>query len=251
MSAIHPQAGGAWLRLRLSIAEPRGGPRSGSMPAAGTELPTEDASEEPMRRIRRPRAEPDALASNVPARRTADLAGRDLVESLARGVGGSITPDGLEWLLRRHHPSPVTPAAALQVPPPPSPGSEAFEPASGPSPTVPASRPRPPAQTQHPAADGRPLTVEGPALRAEDELRRGQAGPSAGSAEVRGASSTERHSLEPATPDRASPKPAKRTRCRSTIAVDPLDAPLDTRHARVAAAALIHDLEVGRIELPQ
>ncbi len=122
-----------------------------------------------------------------------------------------------------------------------------------------------PAQTHPPAVDGRPLGFAGPATRAEDELRRREAGPWAGPAsgpvqpmladsatsEPGGASSTEPHSLEPVWPDRASQKPAKKRRKRSTIAVDPLDAPLDPRHARVAAGGLIHDLEVEKIERPR
>ena len=67
-----------------------------------------------------------------------------------------------------------------------------------------------------------------------------------------GASLTGRHSVnEPSSDVRKPPKAAGQPRGRSTIAVDPLDVPLDPRHARVAAGALIDDLEVGKIGHPR
>ncbi len=109
--------------------------------------------------------------------------------------------------------------------------------------------------------EARPLVVARHKLPAEDGRRRGEAGPWAASttlpvqqmlpgsaaSEPGGASSTERYSLEPASPVPKSPKAVKRRRRRSTIAVDPLDAPRDARHARVAIGARIDDLEVGKI----
>jgi len=62
--------------------------------------------------------------------------------------------------------------------------------------------------------------------------------------------STAPHPIRPDSPDRGSPKPAKRSRRRSTIDLDPLDTPLDARGARGAADALIRHLEAGRIERP-
>ena len=67
-----------------------------------------------------------------------------------------------------------------------------------------------------------------------------------------GASPPGRHSVnEPSSDVRKPPKAAGRPRGRSTIAVDPLDVPLDPRHARVVAGALIDDLEVGKIGRPE
>jgi hypothetical protein len=264
MSASHQDAAAARLRLRLGAAEPRDGRGNSSTLAPGAELSTEDSLERLMRRIRRPRAEPEALPPIPTVRETTELAGRDLIESLGRGVGRSITPAGLEWLLRRQATSRMAPAAAPPVPPS-SPGPDPCGPASSQSPAVPLRHPASSAQTHPSAVDGGRFDLAGPATRAQDELHCGEARPWAGPAtgpvqpmladsatsEPGGASSTERHSLEPVWPDRASQKPAKKRRKRSTIAVDPLDAPLDPRHARVAAGGLIHDLEVEKIERPR
>lgn len=263
MSASHQDAAAARFHLRLGAVQPRDGRGNSSTLAPGAELSTEDLLESLMRRIRRPRAEPEAPPPSPTARESTELAGRDLIESLGRGVGRSITPAGLEWLLRRQATDPVVPAAALPVAPSP-PGSDPFGPASSQSPAVPMSHPPSSAQTHPSAVDGGRFDLAGPATRAEDELHRGEAGLWAGSAtelqrmlpdsatsEPGGASSTKRCSLEPEWPDRAALKPAKRRRKRSTIAVDPLDAPLDTRHARVAAGALIRELEVGKSEPPR
>ncbi len=118
------------------------------------------------------------------------------------------------------------------------------------------------AKGEPPLADAPPLAVAGRAVRAAGGRRRGPAGPSVGSAigrvghapsgpatsETAGASSTRRHAPHaPASADRESPKPARRPRGHSTIAVDPLEVPLDAHHARVAVGALIDGLEVGKI----
>ena len=261
MSASHQDAAAARFRLRLGAAEPRDGRGNSSTLAPGAELSTEDSLERLMRRIRRPRAEPEALPPIPTVRESTELAGRDLIESLGRGVGRSITPAGLEWLLRRQATGPVAPAAAHPVPPS-SPGPDPSGPASSQFQAAPLRHPASSAQTHPSAVDGGRFALAGRATRAQDELHLGEARPWAGPAigpvqqtlpdsttsEPGGAALMERHRLEPEWPDRASQKPAKRRRKRSTIAGDPLDAPPDPRHARVAARALIRELEVGKSE---
>jgi len=226
MSAIHPPAATARFALAAALGEPRGNRRGRSIPAMGADLPAEEPGERIRRRIQMLRAEPDARPSPSPAAQTADLAGRDEVDSLARGVGRSITPDGLEWLLRRHPANPVTPAAALRAPQR-SPGSDGTAPADDKARS--RSTAPPPASAAWPAE---------PSLPGET------------TAEAMVALSTAPHPIRPDSPDRGSPKPAKRSRRRSTIDLDPLDTPLDARGARGAADALIRHLEAGRIERP-
>lgn len=109
------------------------------------------------------------------------------------------------------------------------------------------------AKTEDPAADAARLVASRRAPRAGDAEPRAREDPSeVASSEVASASSTRRHPPhEPASAERESPKPAKRPRGHSTIAVDPLEVPLDPHHARVAAGALIHDLEIGKIGRPR
>ena len=104
------------------------------------------------------------------------------------------------------------------------------------------------AKSERQAADAAPLPVSGRALPAEGTQPRARDG----SAERVGTASTRRHPPDESSPrTRTSPKAARRPRGQGTIAVDPLDVPLDPRHARVVAGALIDDLEVGKIGRPE
>ena len=128
--------------MRLGLLElPRVQGR-GVTPAPGADPPTDRAREEILRRIRGPRAGADALPPDAPPRRAVDGDGSELGEVLARGVGRSITPDGLQWLLQRHQPGTTTPVAALQPDPPPSLRAEVLDHVGGQSPTPRAGRPR-------------------------------------------------------------------------------------------------------------
>ena len=129
--------------MRLGLLElPRVHGR-GVTPPPGVDPPTDRAREEMLRRIRWPRAEANALLPDPPARRAVDRDESELGEVLARGVGRSITSDGLQWLLQRHQPGTATAVAALQPDPSPSLRPEALDPVGGPSPTTRVSRPRP------------------------------------------------------------------------------------------------------------
>ena len=104
------------------------------------------------------------------------------------------------------------------------------------------------AKSERPVADAAPLLVSGRAPPAEGTQPRARDG----SADRVGTASTGRRPPDGPSPNaRTSPKVARRPRGRSTIAVDPLDVPLDPRHARVAAGALVDDLEVGKIGHPR
>ncbi len=114
----------------------------GVTPSPGADPPTDRAREAMLRRIRGPWAAADALPADAPARRAPDRDESELGEVLARGVGRSITPDGLQWLLQRHQPGTTTPVAALQPDLPPSQRAEVLDHVGGPSPTPRAGRPR-------------------------------------------------------------------------------------------------------------
>ena len=114
----------------------------GVAPSPGVDALTDHTRDEMLRRIRGPRAESNALPPDAPPRRAVDGDESELDEVLARGVGHSITPDGLQWLLQRHQPGTTTPVAALQPDPPPSLRPSALDRGGGPSPTTRASRPR-------------------------------------------------------------------------------------------------------------
>ncbi len=129
--------------MRLGLLElPRAHGR-GVAPLPGVDPSTDRAREEMLRRLRGPRAEADALPPDAPAWRAADGDESELGEVLARGVGRSITSDGLQWLLQRHQPGAATPVAALQLDPPPSVRPEVLDALGDPSPAPRASSPRP------------------------------------------------------------------------------------------------------------
>ena len=103
-------------------------------------------------------------------------------------------------------------------------------------------------KSERPVADVAPLLVSGRAPPAEGTPPRARDG----SAERASTPATRRHHPDELSPNiRTSPKAARRPRGQGTIAVDPLDVPLDPRHARVVAGALIDDLEVGKIGRPE
>jgi hypothetical protein len=89
------------LRLRLGLTEPPGG------------RPVERSADQRIRRICQRRVEKATLPPGSPAWQAADLEERELLESLARG---SITRDGLEWLIARQQPEVATRAAAITPP---------------------------------------------------------------------------------------------------------------------------------------
>ena len=129
--------------MHLGILErPRADDR-GAPAASAAEAPTVPAREELRRRIYGPPAESSAPSEGSPRRQAADLDEHDLVELLSRGVGRSITADGLEWLLRLHHPGAATPVPAVESPPPALPRADAADPTSTPVPIRPSSRRRP------------------------------------------------------------------------------------------------------------
>ncbi len=102
MSAIDTPT--AWdLRRRLGITAPLR-EQAGDAPGALVQ------------QIRARRAEKEAVPTDTPAWRAADLAEQALVAALARG---GLTPDGIEWLIGRVHPGPETSAGTPRRPTPP------------------------------------------------------------------------------------------------------------------------------------
>jgi hypothetical protein len=141
MSGVEVSTTWARFRRRLGLAQLPAGHESGSTLPPAAEPPSHLSRDESMRQFRERRSDESELASGAPARQGADHE-RGVVESLARGARRSITPDGLEWLLRRYQPSPVTPAAQVMLASTASQRSDALPPASSASASSPSnSRP--------------------------------------------------------------------------------------------------------------
>lgn len=107
--------------------------------------PSDRSPDELIRQISARRAEKEALASGSPAWQAADLDERNLVEALAGAVGQNVTPDGLEWLIRRQRPAVATvaPSPTPPTPTPPTPthrGPDALHADSSPPRRRPSSR---------------------------------------------------------------------------------------------------------------
>jgi hypothetical protein len=101
--------------------------------------PRESPPDDMIRQIRAQDADQNMLASADPEWGATNRDERDLVESLARGVGRNITPDGYEWLIRRRHPGVAAAATSLAPPTPTGPGPDRHLPDSSSSPTLPSS----------------------------------------------------------------------------------------------------------------
>lgn len=84
-----------------------------------------------IRQICARRAEMDALATGTPAWRAADLAEQELRATLARG---SLTPDGIEWLIRQLDPRAPTRSALGSPPTPMAPEAPASIESAAPTP---------------------------------------------------------------------------------------------------------------------
>jgi hypothetical protein len=123
--------------------------------------------EELYRRVHAAWPEPETLPPGTPTSAAIEVDGVELGEMLARGVGRSITAEGLEWLLRRPQAreggaqplqSPSHPPVAAASPSPP-PGADA---------PVAAASPSPPRRAHHRSDPGtqRPRRRGGRAARA-------------------------------------------------------------------------------------
>ena len=129
--------------MHLGLLERPRTDERGTPVASAAEAPTVRTREELRRRIYGPPAESSAPSGGNSSRPVADLDEHDLVELLARGVGRSITADGLEWLLRLHHPGAAPPAPADESPAPALPRADVADPDGSPVSIRPASRRRP------------------------------------------------------------------------------------------------------------
>jgi hypothetical protein len=78
------------------------------------------------------RTEYETLTSGSAEWQAADLDARELVESLARGVGTNITADGLEWLIRRQRSGAATATGSSTPPRPASPSPDEAPPDGSP-----------------------------------------------------------------------------------------------------------------------
>ncbi len=146
-------------RSVVAVGPGKSGPIAGSLGATGDPglrapsdgHPSERSPSEVIGQISARRAEKEAVPSGSPAWQAADLDEHDLVEALARAVGRNITPDGLEWLIRRQQPGVATAVASPTPPVPTSPSPDALDPNNS-APPTPLLAPPGASGDRHPSA---------------------------------------------------------------------------------------------------
>lgn len=146
--------------MHLGLVQLARAGRRGATSRDSVDLPGPRTREELWRRVHVAWPEPETLPPGTPTSAAIEVDGVELGEMLARGVGRSITAEGLEWLLRRPQPREGA-AQPLQSPSHP-PAADAPVAAASPSPPpgadapVAATSPSPPRRAHHRSDPGTP-----------------------------------------------------------------------------------------------